>query len=122
MAEVVRELLAAEKPDGSPDYKLRQQGMEAYLKQPGLFEAINEEDLAPHGVLMVLPVAPELRDREEGWAGTLPLGTTVRYPDGRCAVVREARDAYGGVVAGHFCLEALEPEQATDTGNRPPTA
>lgn len=110
IAEVVRDLLMAVKPDGTPDFAMRQKGVEAYMKNPALLDGIDDEELLPHGMILSVPLPPHLRDAEEGWQGTLPLGTTVRYPEGHSAVVGKARDAYGDVVAGHYCLEELEPE------------
>ena len=112
VSAVVRDLLAATKPDGTPDFAMRQKGVEAWMKNPALIEGEEDvEELLPDGMLVVVPVPPHLRDSEPGWEGKLPVGSTVRYPDGRSAVVREARDARGNISAGHFRLEDLEPEQ-----------
>jgi hypothetical protein len=121
-AQVVRDLLLAVKPDGTPDLAMRHKGVlamrhkgvEAYMKNPALLEGEgDEEELLPDGVLLVYPVPPALRDPEPGWKARLErklsVGATVRYPDGRCAVVREARDSRGNISAGRFRLEDLEP-------------
>jgi hypothetical protein len=70
VAQVVRDLLVAEKPDGTPDLGMRQKGVEAYMKNPALLDGDDEEDLLPDGVLLVYPVPPSLRDPEPGWAAS----------------------------------------------------
>jgi hypothetical protein len=94
VAQVVRDLLVAEKPDGSPDFALRQKGVEAYSKNPALLEGEDEAELLPDGVLEVYPVPPSARDPEPGWQGKLPVGTTVRYPDGRGAAREPTHNNY----------------------------
>jgi hypothetical protein len=112
VAQVVRDLLAAVQADGvTPDLRLRQKGVEAYLKNPALLDAEDEEELLPDGVVLVYPRSPDDQDkRGPGLQGWLPEGTTVHYPDGRRALVRPARDTRGNVSSAHFQLEDLEPE------------
>jgi hypothetical protein len=71
VAQVVRDLLVAEKPDGSPDFALRQKGVEAYSKNPALLEGEDEAELLPDGVMEVYPVPPSLRDPAAGRGNSL---------------------------------------------------
>ena len=65
VAQVVRDLLVAEKPDGTPDLVMRQKGVEAYMKNPALLEGDDEAELLPDGVIVVYPVPPEARAAAE---------------------------------------------------------
>jgi hypothetical protein len=61
VAQVVRDMLAAVRPDGRPDLAIRQKGVEAYMKNPELIDAEDEAELLPYGVIEVYPVPPSVR-------------------------------------------------------------
>jgi len=61
VAEVVRDMLTAVHPDGTPDFAIRQKGVEAYMKNPELIEGEDTTELLPYGVMEVYPVPPESR-------------------------------------------------------------
>ena len=61
VAQVVRDMLTAVRPDGRPDFATRQKGVEAYMKNPELIEGEDTTELLPDGVIEVYPVPPEAR-------------------------------------------------------------
>jgi hypothetical protein len=61
LASLIRELLEATNPDGTPNLPLRDKGAELAYKHPEYLEAAEEEsgqDLLPEGVIVVYPLPP----------------------------------------------------------------
>jgi hypothetical protein len=62
VASLIRELLEATNPDGTPDLRLRDKGAELAYKHPDYLEAAEEEsgkDLLPEGVILIYPLPPD---------------------------------------------------------------
>ncbi len=63
LASLIRDLLEATNPDGTPNLPLRDKGAELAYKHPDYLEAAEEEsgqDLLPEGVIVLYPLPDQL--------------------------------------------------------------
>ena len=67
VASLIRELLEATNPDGTPNLPLRDKGAELAYKHPDYLEAAEDEsgkDLLPEGVILLYPLPDGAEDEE----------------------------------------------------------